>query len=89
MCWPILCMLPIFFIFERCLDSNPESCRGKQALYPQKATSNTSKYKISLLFLCFWVIFALKPTKKGFMRIQIRNTDKGTMWKTTVCLPLL
>ncbi len=26
-----LLMSPIFCIFERCLDSNPESCRSKQA----------------------------------------------------------
>jgi hypothetical protein len=28
-----LLMLPIFCIFERCLDSNPESCRSKQVRY--------------------------------------------------------
>ncbi len=28
-----LFMSPILYIFERCLDSNPESCRSKQARY--------------------------------------------------------
>ncbi len=30
-CWPLLCLCRPFCIFERCLDSNPESCRSKQA----------------------------------------------------------
>jgi hypothetical protein len=29
-CWPLLCLCRPFCIFERCLDSNPESCRSKQ-----------------------------------------------------------
>ncbi len=33
MCWPLLCLCGPFCIFERCLDSNPESCRSKQARY--------------------------------------------------------
>jgi hypothetical protein len=32
-CWPLLCLCRPFCIFERCLDSNPESCRSKQARY--------------------------------------------------------
>jgi hypothetical protein len=31
--WPLLCLRRPFCIFERCLDSNPESCRSKQARY--------------------------------------------------------
>jgi hypothetical protein len=31
--WPILCLCRTFCIFERCLDSNPESCRSKQVRY--------------------------------------------------------
>jgi hypothetical protein len=30
-CWQLLCICRSFCIFERCLDSNPESCRSKQA----------------------------------------------------------
>ncbi len=30
-CWPLLCLCRPFCIFERCLDSDPESCRSKQA----------------------------------------------------------
>jgi hypothetical protein len=33
MCWPLLCLCRPFCIFERCLDSNPESCRSKQVRY--------------------------------------------------------
>ncbi len=33
MCWPLLCLCRPFCILERCLDSNPESCRSKQARY--------------------------------------------------------
>jgi hypothetical protein len=29
-CWPLLCLCRPFCIFERCLDSNPESCCSKQ-----------------------------------------------------------
>jgi hypothetical protein len=32
-CWPLLCLCRPFCIVERCLDSNPESCRSKQARY--------------------------------------------------------
>ncbi len=32
-CWPLLCLCRPFCICERCLDSNPESCRRKQARY--------------------------------------------------------
>jgi len=32
-CWPLLCFCLPFRIFERCLDSNSESCCTKQALY--------------------------------------------------------
>jgi hypothetical protein len=35
-CWSLLCLTGMchpFCIFERCLDSNPESCRSKQARY--------------------------------------------------------
>ncbi len=30
-CWPLLCLCRQFCIFERCLDSHPESCRSQQA----------------------------------------------------------
>ncbi len=30
-CWPLLCLCRPFGTLERCLDSNPESCRSKQA----------------------------------------------------------
>ncbi len=33
LCWPLLCLCPPFYIFERCLDSNPESCPRNQARY--------------------------------------------------------
>jgi hypothetical protein len=32
-CWPLLCICCPFCIFERCLDSNSESCRSKQKRY--------------------------------------------------------
>ncbi len=32
-CWPLICWCRPICIFERCLDSNPESCRRKQARY--------------------------------------------------------
>ncbi len=32
-CWPLLCLCRPFCIFERGLDSNPESCRSKQERY--------------------------------------------------------
>jgi hypothetical protein len=32
-CRPLLCLCPPFYIFDICLDSNPESCRSKQARY--------------------------------------------------------
>ncbi len=38
MCWPLLCLCRPFCIFERCLDSIPESCRSKQARYCNLAT---------------------------------------------------
>ncbi len=31
--WPLLCLCRPFCMFERCRDSNPESCRSKQARY--------------------------------------------------------
>ncbi len=31
MCWPLRCVCRLCCIFERCLDSNPEGCRSKQA----------------------------------------------------------
>jgi hypothetical protein len=37
-CWSLLCLCRPFCIFERCLDSNPESCRSKQARYYNLAT---------------------------------------------------
>ncbi len=33
MCSPLLCLCRPFCSFERCLDSNPESCHSKQARY--------------------------------------------------------
>ncbi len=32
-CWPLHCLCRPFCIFERCLDTNLESCRSKQARY--------------------------------------------------------
>ncbi len=32
-CWLLLCLCRPFCMFERCLDSNPESCRSKHACY--------------------------------------------------------
>jgi hypothetical protein len=32
-CWPLLCLCRTFCIFERCLDSNPESCCSMQGRY--------------------------------------------------------
>ena len=31
--WPLICSCRLFYIVERCLDSNPESCHSKQARY--------------------------------------------------------
>jgi hypothetical protein len=33
-CLPLLCLFRPFCIFERCLDSNPESCRSNQVCHP-------------------------------------------------------
>jgi hypothetical protein len=33
-CWPLLCLCRPFYILERCLHSNPESCHSKQARHP-------------------------------------------------------
>ncbi len=45
-CWPLLCLCCPFCIFERCLDSNPESCRSKQALptYSHSSPSNLATH---------------------------------------------
>ncbi len=32
-CWPLFCLCRRFCIFERCLDSKPESCCSKRARY--------------------------------------------------------
>ncbi len=44
-CWSLLCFCRPFCIFERCLDSNPESCRSKQARYQ---LSHPSPYSVML-----------------------------------------
>ncbi len=31
--WPLLCLCRPFCMFDRCMDSNPENCRSKQARY--------------------------------------------------------
>ncbi len=44
-CWPLLCLCRPFCIFERYLDSNPESCRSEQARYATNLpTYHTSPY---------------------------------------------
>ncbi len=42
MCWPFFYLCCPFCIFERCLDSNSESCRSKQARY-QRYNQNETK----------------------------------------------
>jgi hypothetical protein len=37
-CWPLLCLCRPFCIFERCLNSNPESCRSKHRRATNLAT---------------------------------------------------
>ncbi len=63
-CWPLLCLCRPFWIFERCPDSNPESCRSKQARYQPSHLSPPKKYLSSAfadgttffgLFLCFCI----------------------------------
>ncbi len=48
MCLPLLCLFRPLCIFERCLDSIPESCRSKQARnqlsHPSPLLSNPSPY---------------------------------------------
>jgi hypothetical protein len=44
-CWPLLCLCRPFCIFERCLDSNPESCRSNYQL------SHPSPWEMGALFL--------------------------------------
>ncbi len=54
-CWPLLCLCRPFCSFERCLDSNQESCRCNQARYqlshpsPYYATNLLTQPPISLL----------------------------------------
>jgi hypothetical protein len=45
-CWPLLCFCRPFCISDRCLDSNPESCRSKKARYQ---LSHPSPYLITHL----------------------------------------
>jgi hypothetical protein len=46
-CWPLQCR-PSFGIFERCLDSNSESCRRKQARYLPSHPSPCNLTSLSL-----------------------------------------
>jgi hypothetical protein len=41
-CWPLLCFGRPFCIFDRCLDSKPESCRNKQARYQLSHLSHSN-----------------------------------------------
>jgi hypothetical protein len=43
-CWPLLCLCRPFCIFEKCLDSNPETCSSRQARYK---LSHPSPYQLS------------------------------------------
>ncbi len=48
-CWPLLCLCRSFFIFERCLHSNAESCRSKQLRYQLSHPSHPMIKSIFLL----------------------------------------
>ncbi len=54
MCWPLLCLCRAFCIFERCLDSNPETCRSKQRRYQLRHPSFTLN-----------IFTSLDPTESG------------------------
>ncbi len=45
---PLLCLCRAFCVFEICLDSNPESCRSKQARYQLSHSSLTLNIFTSL-----------------------------------------
>ncbi len=48
-CWPLLCHP--FCIYERCLDSNPESCRCKQAGAIYVYTDNKIKWNFPHIYM--------------------------------------
>ncbi len=54
MFWPLLFLCRPFCIFERCLDSNPESCHSKQARFPT--------FSYTALFKLFYYIQAVLNT---------------------------
>ncbi len=57
MCWPHLCLCRPFCNFERCLDSNPESCRNKPA-----SASNLATHLPPTIFFCADPISPLSDT---------------------------
>ncbi len=53
LCWPLLCLCHPFSIFERCLDSNPESCRRKHG----RATNLATHLPTTFFRRIFWFFF--------------------------------
>ncbi len=74
-CWLLLCLCrPFWFIFERCLDSNPECCRSKRARYQLRHTLPWESqslvwmvYPISIIFL----YCAVNAFTSYFLHIQL------------------
>ncbi len=85
--WP---MSPIFFIFERFLDSNPESCPSKQARY--HLMSNLQKnvkfcesfYKLSEI-PCYKLLFMLSWISVLILRSWLCWTNPVFAWPGRFC----
>ncbi len=69
-CWPLLCLGCPFYIFERCLDSNPESCLSKQARYQH---SHPSPYSTIGIFLTYIPQMYRKPQANVHRAMSAEN----------------
>ncbi len=65
-CWPLLCLCRPFLVFERCLDSNPESCRSQRC-------TQISRFKIdNNLSIEFRARWCLQTNVKYSLKRQCR-----------------
>jgi len=85
-CWPLLCLCLPFCIFERCLDSNPESCLSRQVPNPL-SHSSPSDYQNYPLEISYNNIFCV-PYILGMAALKLASMFTSCSGEHELCLEI-
>ncbi len=79
MCWLLFCLCRPFCTLVRCLDSNPESCRSKQALPTMPPISLLSNPFYCIIFVLILLVWLQLGVSTLYIRIYSYILHRGPL----------